>query len=247
MQRHEIFVNQMTTPSTKSGFAIRDARGVYVIKCGAMESYESSDLHKMRLRITSGSEGCIGIFDFGVLRGIMLLGETREDVSARAGSKKAIQGNFVDNVDDGVSTTTTSDQSDDSDSSTDESQDLDEGSSVTLVLSGKRKNTTDRVSSHPSKRLKPDSSVESVLYLQWRGQETGEGKNQLDHDNEYVGTIGFTDESRTRFSGTANFGFVGRKVHFQGFKIAGMGGPATDSWKNYSEAAYEEARVGRWH
>ena len=242
MQRHETFVSQARSRHRAAEFSIYEIGGIYVIKCNEMGSYSSeiSCNNTMRLRIIESQRGgCVGIFDFGVITGIMLLDESKERLASRVVSleKKSeysyeMQDNPSDETDDGS-------QMDDSSQTDDSSNELDS--------SKKRKAEPVEDASRPRKKQKESKDNGGTIFLQWRGKETGEGQIQLDGSNEHVGQLNFPDNDGFEFEGTAAFGFIGKKIRFQGFKIQSLAGPATRSWNDYSEAAYERARVARWH
>ena len=86
------------------------------------------------------------------------------------------------------------------------------------------------------------------LRLQRRGREAGKEEIERDYENSNVGHIGFLDAARTCFDGEANFQFVGGGVRFSRYKVGDDSrrhGPLR--WDEYSELAYEAARVERWH
>lgn len=229
MQKHRKLVRSSEKAVPGKRFSIESARGRYIIKCDSASSYSLDDSNKLRLRITEGSEGWVGIMDFGILEGIMLLGEDREDVASRAQQSR----------DDTSYDSEDSEPADYEQSSEEECE--------TPVRATKKRPAVSLRRGPPSKRPKRSRSGGDVLYFQWRGEETGEGEVQLDPSNKHVGHLNFLDASGMKFNGMASFGFLGDKVRFQGFKIGGLGGPASRSWYDYSEAAYEQARVGRWH
>lgn len=222
MQKHELFVSQSSSGDMTNTFSIDDTRGTYIIKCDAMGSYSSewSSVNNMRLRITNGArQGWVGIFDFNAIEGIMLLDKTKEGLASRV---EGLKENDSFNGED----------PDDFDSEQ-------EQYNSRQTIGKKRKAVTAGQSSRASKTQKQSKATGGTVFLQWRGQETGEGEIQLDQSNQHVGQL--------KFSGTADFGFVGEEVHFEGYKIGILGGHATRSWNDYSEDVYERARVGRWH
>lgn len=230
MERHESFLSKARSRDRAAEFSIHAIGGTYVIECDEMGSYSSEESYNntMRLRIIESShEGCVGIFDFGVITGIMLLDESKEDLASRIASLD------YEDQDDFSGETDDSSQTDDSGNGRGAPQ--------------KRKAQPVEEASRPRKKQKQGKASGGTVFLQWRGEETGEGEIQLDDANENVGQLNFSDNNGFEFEGTADFGFVGSNIRFQGYKIESLGGPATRSWNDYSEAAYERARVGRWH
>ncbi|KAL2012513.1 hypothetical protein VTN00DRAFT_38 [Thermoascus crustaceus] len=101
------------------------------------------------------------------------------------------------------------------------------------------------------------SSKNREFSYRWRGEETGEGEIQLYSDKRLC-SLEFT--SPNSLHGTIDGGFLG-KVEFRGFKekslVTDQVGQkrkrrgdayiANEEWQSRNEAAYERARVGRWH
>ena len=244
MQRHELFVSQARSRHGPAMFSALVIGGIYIIQCDKMSSYSSGISHNntMRLRIMrNGREGCVGIFDFGVITGIMLLDESKERLASRVVSLDRNLKYRHENQDD------SSDRTDDG-SYTDDGSQTDDSSNE-LGPSNKRKVNPAKEASGPRKKQKQKQSEDKggTVFLQWRGTESGEGEIQLDTANKHVGQLIFSDNDGFEFEGTADFGLVGKNIRFQGYKIQSLGGPATRSWNDYSEAAHERARVARWH
>ncbi|KAG0583921.1 hypothetical protein KC19_3G172000 [Ceratodon purpureus] len=77
----------------------------------------------------------------------------------------------------------------------------------------------------------------------WRGAETGEGMIELDYQgNINVGSFSFV--TKTQLNGVFKNDLG--KWPFTGFKVAKTPADTEDTWEDYSEEAYERARVGRW-
>lgn len=250
MQPHEAFVHNSTKSDSEAGFPIEDAKGEYIVKCDALVS-ASNQANRMRLRITKGPQGWIGIFEFDVLEGIILLGESLMDVASRAstkagkqkyGSDSSISADQKPEEDQDSS----EDQDSEEDQSCEEDQESEEVTYSSATVSKERKaRSTDRPS-RPNKHQKQTKSPTRKVHLQWRGTESGEGEIQLDPNNKHVGYLEFLDNSGMTFKGTASFAFLGNKIRFHDYKIGWSGGLASRSWGDYSMAAYEEARARRW-
>ena len=249
MQRHEAFVAQARSRYRADEFSIYEIGGVYVIECEEMGSYSSADSYNndMRLKIAERNlDGWVGMFDFGVLEGIMLLDESKENLALRVESLDRKSDEYDDEdvlggeADDG--------SLEDDGSEEDDGSQPDANENTSPAASQKRKASSPSLTSRPHKKqkqpqLKPNGGT---VFLQWRGAETGEGVIQIDNSNEHVGQLDFCDNDGFEFEGIADFGFVGRKIRFHGYKVQSMDGPATRFWGDYSGAAYERARVGRW-
>ncbi|KAL8784314.1 MAG: hypothetical protein Q9195_009093 [Heterodermia aff. obscurata] len=246
MQRHESFVSQARSRYQAAEFSIREIGGIYVIECEKLGSYSSVESYNndMRLRIMeSRDEGWVGIFDFGVLEGIMLLDENKENLASRVASIDRESEYEDEDQDDFSSETGDSSQEDEDDDGNQR-----ENNTASLAPPQKRKaHSPSPTTALPRKKQKQRKTNGGNIFLQWRGVETGEGEIQLDYSNEYVGQLNFSDDNGLEFEGTAGFGFVGSKVQFHGYKIQSLGGPVTRSWGDFSEAAHERARVARWH
>lgn len=250
MQHHKAFVQDSSKSASGAGFSIADAGGEYIVKCDALVS-TSNQANGMRLRITNGPEGWVGIFDFDILEGIMLLGESLKDVasrvSAKAGKKK--YGSDSSNSEDQKSEEdqdSSEDQNSKEDQDSEEDQESEEITYSGATVSKKRKARSNDRPSWPNKHQRQTKSPTRKIHLQWRGTESSEGEIQLDPNNKHVGYLEFVDNSGMTFKGTASFGFLGNKIRFHGYKIGRGGGLAGRSWSDYSKAAYEEARVRRW-
>ncbi|KAI4195795.1 MAG: hypothetical protein LQ350_006989 [Teloschistes chrysophthalmus] len=270
-RKHEDFAKASKTPHPNETFSFQNARGQYIIKCEAADSYNDlNQASKLRLRITEGDDGWYGIFDFGILSGIMLRGESPEEVKFRVQQQEVAsrsdEGYSESDEEDDEGDSELDEESDEEDSELDEESDeedsesgeeSDEGDSESHdesdeqdISTKKRKAPPERSETQPSIRLKKSASPGGIIYLKWRSQETGENVIQVDPNNENInneniGNLVFSDKTGMKFHGTASMSFLGSKV--QGFKIGGLVGPITRSWDQYSEAAYERASVARWH
>ncbi len=92
------------------------------------------------------------------------------------------------------------------------------------------------------------SSKARDFKFRWRGEETGEGEIQLGSDEKLCS---ITFESPNALTGTFHSNYV--DAEFRGVKENSQGGSKAYGsdpgylWSQKSEAAYERARVGRWH
>ncbi|OJI88901.1 hypothetical protein ASPTUDRAFT_60699 [Aspergillus tubingensis CBS 134.48] len=82
-----------------------------------------------------------------------------------------------------------------------------------------------------------------VIGVMLRCRETGEG--QIFFKPEY-GTIKFRDEKFAAFTAEAVFPCVGSGITFTARKVSDDPCPSGEKWEDYSEEAYEYARVSRW-
>ena len=241
MQQHESLVSQARSRHRAAQFSMHGIGGIYVIECDKIGSYSSeiSYNNTLRLRIIeSQREGCVGIFDFGVLTGIMLLDESEERLASRAVS---LDKNPYETQHDSGDETETDDSS-----QTDSSNETDDNSNEFGALKKRKAKLVEKASQSRQKR-RQNKRNGSTVFFQWRGEKSGEGEIQLDAANNHVGRLRFSNNDRLRFEGIADFGFIGRHIAFAGYKIESLGGPATRSWSDYSKAAYERARAARSH
>ena len=92
------------------------------------------------------------------------------------------------------------------------------------------------------------SSKNRDFKYRWRGEETGEGETQL-YSDEKLCSISF--ESPNTLRGVFHSDLV--DADFRGFKTDIDGGSSTHApvpgylWSQRGGAAYEKARIGRWH
>ncbi|RAH52098.1 hypothetical protein BO85DRAFT_508115 [Aspergillus piperis CBS 112811] len=110
---------------------------------------------------------------------------------------------------------------------------------------GTKRKKIARKQSRPSKKAKGERTSEPYMYrLKLRCCETGEG--QIFFEPEY-GTIKFSDENFAAFTAEAVFPCVGSGITFTARKVSDNPCPSGEEWEDYSEEAYEYARVSRWH
>ena len=254
VQRYISLVSQARSRDRAAEFSIHAISGTYLIKCDEISSYDPKESYRttMRLRITESScEGCVGMFDFGLIKGIMLLDESKENLASRILSlEDEDQDEFSGETDDSDPEDDDDPEDDNGQEEDDDGQEDDESQTDASGTDGgapqKRKAQPIEEASRPRKKQKQGQTNGGTVFLQWRGQETGEGEIELDYANKHVGQLNFSDNEGFKFEGTAYFEFIGN-IAFQGYKIDSRGGPATRSWNDYSEVAHERARVGRWH
>ncbi|KAL9629481.1 MAG: hypothetical protein Q9164_006862 [Protoblastenia rupestris] len=226
MDEHHEFVKSLPASSHRQVFSINHAEGEYLVKCENIESNYTPDSMTMNITYSEG-EGWVAMFDFGVIEGMMIF-----DTDKGRLQERWLQGKEIE----------------DRGSEDDEDEDSFEASSCGHTFSGrKRKGPPNPFSKQGSKRPKKSTgNSDRCLFLKWRGDETGEGEIQLDTGDCNSGSIEYLDPACTRFKGTFSADLLGEDVPFQGFKISSDGGSVIKSWGDYSESAYERARVRRW-
>lgn len=111
---------------------------------------------------------------------------------------------------------------------------------------GKRtkRETVAQKHSRPLKKAKAEKTSEPYTYrLKLKCRETGEG--QIFFEPNY-GTIKFEDGKFAAFTAEAGFPCLGSGMAFTAWKVSDDPCPSGEKWEDYSEAAYEYARVSRW-
>ena len=96
----------------------------------------------------------------------------------------------------------------------------------------------------PPKKSKARAAQPRTYLLKLKCRETGEGEIQSTAER---GTIKFKDEKFASFIGNANLPCVGQGVPSTARKTSDTPAYSGNSWADYSESAYEYARVRRWH
>ncbi|KAL8729521.1 MAG: hypothetical protein Q9166_004693 [cf. Caloplaca sp. 2 TL-2023] len=222
LQAHHTFVNQLPKASGHSKFDA-SAEGKYAIDFKAIAEQWPEDSENMTLRIARGqAQEHVGAFDFGILEGMMRFDTDQQRLLARC--------------------------IEDEDEERCETSDREMSEDCISNPPSKRKKGSISKGTRPAKRNKASSKADQRrLHLQWRGRETGEGEIQLGDVKSNAGYLDFIDNACTRFEGRISFDLVGKNLAFTGYKISSSGASVTDSWSNYSESAYENARTARWH
>ncbi|KAI2472342.1 hypothetical protein F4781DRAFT_384241 [Annulohypoxylon bovei var. microspora] len=199
--------------------------GSYIIDCDAIEGQWSEYAsYEMTLDICkSNAQGFFeASFDFGVLNGMMILGDQEEALDKYCAQLDR------------------KDMSDSSEYSNDDDDDDDDDDGDRPIVGSKRKAAYNNDT--PSKKAKPRITQSKTMFLKWKGIETGEGEILYEAED---GCITFSDPEYSRFTGEMDMSFVGRNVSFLARKVSvSVGGGG--SWSDYSESKHERARVSRW-
>lgn len=78
MQTHRAFVERYIGPDPTQPFSIADVQGTYIVECNEISS-NWPNANDLSLKITSGvGNGWVGVFDFGVVKGVMECGLGRQ-------------------------------------------------------------------------------------------------------------------------------------------------------------------------
>ncbi|KAF4955686.1 hypothetical protein FGADI_4379 [Fusarium gaditjirri] len=232
MDQHRQFVSTLKTPAPsqdrkgKKVFDLELCQGSYVIKCDPVTSgWQYLNSHILTMNIFAGKKSTLrATYDFGIIEGTMHL--SNEDDF------------LVDLTDD----------RDDDDSQTDDIAESEDESEEKEITNGRKRSLAqdlkNKRKSRPHKKRRLAPSLSRRVFYRLRGQETGEGQVLPDPE---PGQIDFLDDNCTKFSGLAyRFPYVGSNVEFSGYKISNTPKGFEKSWDDYSEGAYDRARMGRW-
>ncbi|KAI0905873.1 hypothetical protein F4823DRAFT_113292 [Ustulina deusta] len=226
-ERSESHNDYLKTLRRKKGPKTYSPVGTYIVDCKEIEGGWPDEADDLSLDIRETGEPGIyeASFDFGILEGVMILGKDKMAVEQYCSRMK--------------------DESDDENGSSEEE---DDSSEEERQLGSKRKQAVaapkSRGRGRPPKKAKPSPSQARKYYLQLKCAETMEG---MIHYEPEKGTITFQGENMASFTGTASLPGVGTAVPFTARKTSDAVHGHGKSWSHYSEAAYEAARVGRWH
>lgn len=233
MAKLEAFVASLRRKgSSKKELDFEDARGQYIIECEQISSGWDAEHLSLRICLTGSNDWplrLVGLFDLGVIQGIMHIGPKPQDLP---------HSELVSSGED----------SDERDGTPVQVEEFCYGRRIEKRKMGSQAGKGS--SAKNKKRVKTISNTtckSSRLHLLWRGRETGEGMIELDYYRLHTGHIEFKDNECTRFVGAINVPCIGKDVPVQGYKVSTLGGPISDAWSNYSESVYERERVGRWH
>ncbi|KAI0097351.1 hypothetical protein GGR51DRAFT_566558 [Nemania sp. FL0031] len=219
-ERSESHSNYLKTLKRKKGPKTYSPVGTYIVDCEEIEREWPDQADDLSLDICETGEPGIyeASFDFGILEGVMIMGTDQMTVEQYCSQM------------DGES-------DDENDSSEEERQ---SGSKRKHAVAAPKSRGRGR----PPKKTKPSPSQSRKYHLKLRCAETMEGMIYYQPEN---GTITFQGNNMASFTGKASFPCVGTAVPFTARKTSDTVHGHGNSWSDYSEAAYERARVGRWH
>jgi hypothetical protein len=201
--------------------------GSYIIRCDAIGSRYGT-LLTINIQNSGPIEGIlVTAIDWGDVEGTMLLSSSEEELDNYIGSANGRE-NAYDDIDE-----------DDGDG-----EDWGSGHSTTLSKqSNKRKApAANPKRGRPSKKAKVGLFSPRRLHYRLKGHETGEGEMFC---TPYKGYFDF-DDTYTSFKGKANSPYI-RSDAMEGLKTDNKPRRSAEPWNSFSEAAYERARVARWH
>ncbi|KAK4236028.1 hypothetical protein C8A03DRAFT_17286, partial [Achaetomium macrosporum] len=242
--RHERYLAETKKP--KFGPSAASPVGRYTIDSEEIGSNWPDLARDMTLAIRATPTAGIyqADFDFGVIEGIMMLSYDErilDRLVARAARQECDSTSDVSEDDDDDSGIVGDDDDDDDDDSQNESSD------ENLAAGSKRKATASKGKAtsgrYPKKAKVASAGQPEKSFVRLRLRDSGTGQI---HYMVEKGTIKFNGPNLGSFTGEVDISGIGKGVIFEGQKISAVPPKTRDSWENYSEAAYDRARVGRW-
>jgi hypothetical protein len=223
---HTDYLNTLKRKKGPKGLKTYSPVGSYIINCKEIEEQWSDQADDLSLDIRQTKEPGVfeASFNFGVLEGIMIISAERNALEQYCSQLDC-----------------------EAESDWDENEDEDEGEvedNRKPTTSSKRKAEAPQGRGRPPKKSKAGAAQPRTYLLKLKCRETGEGVIQ---STEEKGTIKFKDENLASFIGKANLPCVGQGIPFTARKISDTPARPRNSWADYSERAYEYARVRRWH
>ncbi|GAP87531.1 putative AT hook motif family protein [Rosellinia necatrix] len=223
-ERSEMHGDYLKSIGKKKGRKAYSPVGTYIVDCDAIEEEWPNLADDMSLDIHATDQPGIyeACFDFGVIEGVMVIGADETAVET-----------YCSQLD--------RESDDEEDTSEDSSGDEKKPASKRKYTSTTAKG---RGHGRPSKKAKGSSSQSRKYYLKSRSSDKEEGMIYYEPE---AGSITFQGENMASFTGEASFPCVGASVSFTARKTSDQDDGPETSWSDLSEAAYERARVGRWH
>ncbi|KAF5622681.1 uncharacterized protein FTJAE_10804 [Fusarium tjaetaba] len=227
MEAHEQYLSTLKPPPASRGrkakpsFDLEKCQGSYIIKCDPVtDGWQHLNWHILTMNIFPGKGNSLRAnFDFGIITGAMFLSSDEEVLDDLVGSEN---GSGTEDSDD-----------------SEVQKETKKGRKRSM-----KKETKVANKGRPAKKKKSVTTLSRRVFYRLRGKETGEGEILPDAE---AGEIEFLSDDCIKFSGVAyEFPHVGSNVEFSGYKISSSPEGFPRSWNDYSEAAYERARIGRW-
>jgi len=213
--------------------------GSYIIDCEEMEKGFPGDAGDLTfvIRQTKNPDVFEGSFEFGILEGVMIISADKNTLEQ-----------YCSQLDHETESAGEEDDSDDSDERGDWSEDEDEDGEEHEAENDRQPTTgskrkAENLKEPLPKKFKAGAALPLTYLLRLKCRETGEG---MIESTAQKGTIKFKDEFLASFTGEANLPYVDDKVFFTARKISSAPAGSRYSWAQYSESAYEYARVNRW-
>ncbi|KAK4221716.1 hypothetical protein QBC38DRAFT_521393 [Podospora fimiseda] len=215
----------------------RSPVGEYIVDCDEVEGQwpdQVDDGLTISIFDTENPDIYQAEFDFGVIEGIMLLGPNERALEEYVSLEEAEDREDYDSED--------YDSEDDEEDLEDEDNNEEEEQN-NRVGSKRKASVVKRSRGRPPKKAKP-AGKPIKYFVRLKSRETGEGVISPDAEK---GSIKFKGSDFSAFTGEIDLSFVGRNVPFTARMVSGTASGGGKSWSDYSHAAYERARVCRWH
>lgn len=247
--RHERYLAEGQT--SESGPRVPSPAGQYIVDCEEIEGNWPDMARDMKLAIRGTPTFGIyeASFDFGVVEGLMIL-SSDETVLHRFCARFDDED---DEEDDEDNEEDDEDDEDDDDKNDKEDEEEDDGensdcsqdeSADGSAVGSKRKAKAKAQAGRPSKKAKTvRAGKPSKYFLRLKSRVAGTGEI---HPTAQKGVIRFNGPGLSSFTGEVSIGGIGSGVIFTARKISAVPPKSWESWEDYSEAAYERARVDRW-
>jgi hypothetical protein len=205
-------------------------KGSYVVQCEELAGgWDNCD--SLNIDIAAGPKSGIleAAVEFGTVESTMMLAFNETDLEAYMAVASEDSESDMDDYD--------------------EENDSEDDNQPTAPTSKKRKAITKATASNvgrgrPKKQAKTSADSSNRLFFRLRGRETGE---RVIFSNLDKGYLDFTNSDFVAFKGVGSMPAVGSAVPFEGFKVSAEAAAKAEPWSAFSEAAYEEERVSRWH
>jgi hypothetical protein len=231
-EMHRDYLNTLKRKKGPKGPKTYSPVGSYIIDCKEIEEQWPDKAEDLGLDISQTEEPGVfeASFDFGVLEGAMIISAEKNTLEQYCSQ---------------LDSEAESDWDEDEENDEDEDEDEDDIENDRKPTTGsKRKAEAPRGRGRPPKKSKAGAAQPRTYLLRLKCRETGEGQI---FSTAGKGTIIFKDEKFASFIGKADLPCVGQGVPFTARKISDAPAGAGNSWADYSESAYEYARVRRWH
>jgi hypothetical protein len=240
---------KMLTPDYRAPSPI----GHYIVDCEEIERNWPDLSQDMTLAIHGTPNHGIyqASFDFGVSKGVMILGCVERVLDNRFCAEREEDTIYDDEFDDEEDDDEDEDEDEDEDVDDEEDDSQDESADDTPAVGSKRKippwktKATNKLPrGRPLKKARVTGAGRPAKYfVRLKSREYGTG---MIYPRPQKGTIRFSGPDLSSFTGEVDISGIGRGIFFKARKISAVPQRPRDSWDNYSEAAYERARVDRW-
>jgi hypothetical protein len=238
--RAEIHTDYLNTLKRKKGPWTYSPVGSYIIDCKEIEGGWPDWAGDLSLDIRQTKEPNVfeASFDFGILEGVMII-SAEQNVLEQYCSQLDREAESDGDEDEGGGWS----EEEDEDREKTEVEDKVENDRKPTTGS-KRRGEVLQGHGPPPKKSKARAAQPRTYLLKLKCRETSEGEIKSTAER---GTIKFKDENLASFIGEADLPCVGKGVPFTARKTSDTPASPGNLWADYSERAYEYARVRRWH